>query len=91
MLIHWTKKIIVEEGHAGSQLIHILNLIVRHNKVYYPVRHQLVQHMVTAMQRLAFTGAVCINCDCTLSLTYCEAVSNTRYDKLTCCISTGFY
>jgi len=58
MLIHWTKKIIVEEGHTVAQLIHILQLIVRHNKVYYPVRHQLVQHMVTSMQRLAFTTSV---------------------------------
>ena len=58
MLIHWTKKIIVEEGHTVAQLTHILQLIVRHNIVYYPVRHQLVQHMVTSMQRLAFTGSV---------------------------------
>lgn len=58
MLIHWTKKIIVEEGHAVAQLLHILHLIVKHNKVYYPVRQQLVQHMVTSMQRLAFTNSV---------------------------------
>ncbi|KAK1343257.1 hypothetical protein QTO34_016035 [Cnephaeus nilssonii] len=48
MLTHWTRKIIVEEGHTVPQL------------VYYPVRHHLVQHMVSAMQRLGFTPSVTI-------------------------------
>ncbi|XP_052871771.1 transcription-associated protein 1 isoform X2 [Anopheles cruzii] len=54
MLTHWTKKIIVEEGHTMQQLYHILQLIVRHYKVYYPVRHHLVQQMINSMQRLGF-------------------------------------
>lgn len=29
-------------------------------QVYYPVRHHLVQHMVSAMQRLGFTPTVTI-------------------------------
>ena len=33
MLTHWTKKIIVEDGHTGSQLVHILQLVVKHFKV----------------------------------------------------------
>lgn len=33
MLTHWTKKIIVEEGHSMQQLFHILQLVVRHYKV----------------------------------------------------------
>jgi hypothetical protein len=33
MLTHWTKKIIVEEGHSVQQLFHILQLVVRHYKV----------------------------------------------------------
>ena len=52
MLTHWTKKIIVEEGHTTAQLVHILQLVVRHYKVYYPVRHHLIQHMITSIQRL---------------------------------------
>uniref|UniRef100_A0A6E8VNF8 FAT domain-containing protein n=1 Tax=Anopheles coluzzii TaxID=1518534 RepID=A0A6E8VNF8_ANOCL len=56
MLTHWTKKIIVEEGHSMQQLFHILQLIVRHYKVYYPVRHQLVQQMINSMQRLGNVG-----------------------------------
>ncbi|EPQ15807.1 Transformation/transcription domain-associated protein [Myotis brandtii] len=60
MLTHWTRKIIVEEGHTVPQLVHSMHLIVQHFKVYYPVRHHLVQHMVSAMQRLGFTPSVTI-------------------------------
>ncbi|XP_072379030.1 transcription-associated protein 1 [Diabrotica undecimpunctata] len=55
MLTHWTKKIIVDEGHSMQQLFHILQLVVKHYKVYYPVRHHLVQHMVSSIQRLGFS------------------------------------
>nr|XP_042899044.1 transformation/transcription domain-associated protein isoform X5 [Parasteatoda tepidariorum] len=55
MLTHWTKKIIVEEGHTLAQLVHMLQLLVRHYKVYYPVRHHLINHMVSSVQRLVFT------------------------------------
>ncbi|KAJ8954217.1 hypothetical protein NQ318_005812 [Aromia moschata] len=55
MLTHWTKKIIVDEGHSMQQLFHILQLVVKHYKVYYPVRHDLVQHMVSSIQRLGFS------------------------------------
>lgn len=55
MLTHWTRKIILEEGHSMQQLNHILQLIVRHYKVYFPVRHQLVQQMISSMNRLGFS------------------------------------
>jgi len=61
MLSHWTKKTIVEEGHTLSQLVHVLHLLVRHHYVYYPVRHDLVQHMVNSMQRLGFTQSATID------------------------------
>jgi transformation/transcription domain-associated protein len=60
MLTHWTKKIIVEDGHTGSQLVHILQLVVKHYKVYYPVRHHLIQHIVSSIQRLGFTATATI-------------------------------
>ena len=41
-----------------AQLVHILQLLVRHYKVYYPVRHHLIQHMVNSIQRLGFTPNV---------------------------------
>lgn len=31
-----------------------------YGQVYYPVRHHLVQHMISAMQRLGFTPSVTI-------------------------------
>lgn len=60
MLTHWTKKIIVEEGHSMQQLSHILQLVVRHYKVYYPVRHHLVQHIVNSIQRIGCTPTATI-------------------------------
>jgi transformation/transcription domain-associated protein len=54
VLLHWTKKIIVEEGHTVAQLVHILQLVVRHYKVYYPVRGYLFQYMTNFMQKLGF-------------------------------------
>ncbi|XP_050299225.1 transcription-associated protein 1 isoform X2 [Anthonomus grandis grandis] len=56
MLTHWTKKILMDEGHSMQQLYHILQLVVKHYKVYYPVRHDLVQHMVSSIQRLGFSA-----------------------------------
>lgn len=35
MLTHWTKKIIVDEGHSMQQLFHILQLVVKHYKVEF--------------------------------------------------------
>ncbi|KAK7109588.1 transformation/transcription domain-associated protein-like isoform X2 [Littorina saxatilis] len=55
MLNHWTKKIIVEEGHSVGQLTHILSLVVRHYRIYYPVRHSLIQHMISSLNRLGFS------------------------------------
>lgn len=35
--------------------MHLLQLIVRHWKVYYPVRHGVVTHMINGISRLGFT------------------------------------
>lgn len=56
MLTHWTKKMIVEEGHTLAQLVHMLQLLYRHHQLYYPVRHHLVAHVVSSVQRLGFTA-----------------------------------
>jgi len=42
------------------QLVHILQLVVKHYKVYYPVRHHLIQHVVSSIQRLGFTATATI-------------------------------
>lgn len=56
MLTHWTKKIIVDDGHNLAQLFHILFLVVKHSKVYYPVRSHLIQHMIQSMQKMGFSA-----------------------------------
>lgn len=43
MLTHWTKKIIVEEGHTLAQLVHMLQLLVRHYKVFKTAKYKLIQ------------------------------------------------
>ena len=35
-------------------------MLVRHHNVYYPVRMELVQHMLSSMQRLGFTQSATI-------------------------------
>uniref|UniRef100_A0A6A7FXF6 Transformation/transcription domain-associated protein-like n=6 Tax=Hirondellea gigas TaxID=1518452 RepID=A0A6A7FXF6_9CRUS len=55
MLTHWTRKILVEEGHSIGQLVHILQLVVRHVDVYQPVRQHLVHHITSAMHKLGFS------------------------------------
>ncbi len=50
--VKWTKKIILEEGHSLPQLIHILQLIVRHPQLFYPSRGQFVPHMVNSLARI---------------------------------------
>ncbi|EJD75551.1 FAT domain-containing protein [Loa loa] len=46
------KKTIVEEGHNVSQIYHCLSMIVRHYKIYYTVRHQMLQVILNGVQRL---------------------------------------
>lgn len=41
-------------------------LIVRHFKVYYPVRHALIQHIVSSIQKLGLTPNVSVICFSTL-------------------------
>jgi len=50
--IKWTKKIIVEEGHSLSQLIHIWQLLVRHPQLFYNCRAQFVPQMVNSLTRI---------------------------------------
>lgn len=56
MFTHWTKKIIVEKGHSMQQFFHLLQLVACHSKIYYPVLHNHVQHMITSITRLGFSS-----------------------------------
>lgn len=55
LLLKWTKKIIIEEGHTMNQLIHMLQLLVRHYRLYYPIRAHLIPLMINSIQRLGYT------------------------------------
>lgn len=55
LLLKWSKKIIIEEGHAINQLIHTLQLLVRHYKLYYPIRTHLIPLMINSIKRLGYT------------------------------------
>lgn len=55
LLLKWSKKIIIEEGHAINQLIHMLQLLVRHYKLYYPIRTHLIPLMINSIKRLGYT------------------------------------
>jgi hypothetical protein len=50
--IKWTKKLLMEETHSPQNLMHILQVIVRHPDVYYSYRHQLIPQMITSMSRI---------------------------------------
>lgn len=53
MLTHWTRKIIVEEGHTVPQLVHILHLIVQHFRVsWYRIKKSIDSHCVHMGKRV---------------------------------------
>ena len=54
--IKWTKKIIIEEGHALPQLIHILQLLVRHPDLFYPCKGHFIHQIVTSLSRVGFSN-----------------------------------
>ncbi|TMS35225.1 hypothetical protein L596_002673 [Steinernema carpocapsae] len=51
-LLLFMKKIISEEGHNVQQMTHCIGTVVRHYKVYYYVRHQMLPFLVNAVQRI---------------------------------------
>ena len=50
--VRYTKKILVEEGHSLSHLVHIWQLIVRHPRMFYSSRSQFIPQMVNSLNRL---------------------------------------
>jgi len=42
-------------------VIYCRQLIVQHYKVYYPVRHHLIQHIVNSVQKLGLTPNVSLS------------------------------
>ena len=55
-LAQWTKKILIEESHHPAQSAHILYIIVKYYKIYYLIRHTLINHMISTFQKLGYTS-----------------------------------
>ncbi|CAH8662345.1 unnamed protein product [Schistosoma margrebowiei] len=47
-----TKKIMLED-HGIQSCVHILGIIVRHSDLYYPIRHQILPHIILIISRLS--------------------------------------
>ncbi len=54
-LASWTKKILIEENHTIAQLSHMLYIIVKYHKVYYLIRHTIINHMITSFQKIGMS------------------------------------
>ncbi|GAM17861.1 hypothetical protein SAMD00019534_010360 [Acytostelium subglobosum LB1] len=58
MWIKWTKKVIVEESHSLQQVVHILQLIVRHPTLFYPSRAQFISQMVSVLPKIGLVSNI---------------------------------
>ena len=54
-LASWTKKILIEENHTIPQLAHMLYIIVKYHKVYYLIRHTLINHLIASFQKVGLS------------------------------------
>lgn len=51
-LATWVKKILIEENHSIPQLAHIIYIIVKYHKVFYLIRHSLINHLIGSFQKV---------------------------------------
>jgi transformation/transcription domain-associated protein len=54
-LASWTKRILIEDSHTIPQLAHLLYIIVKYHKVYYLIRHTLINHLITSFQKVGLS------------------------------------
>lgn len=52
----YVKKVIVEDGHSMAQLVHVFQLIHRHQQLFYPARGIFVPYMVNSLARIGLVG-----------------------------------
>ena len=52
LLGHLTKRILLDDGQQPMACAHILSLIIRHQKLYYPVRFQILELCCQGMSRI---------------------------------------
>ena len=54
--IKWTKKVIYEDGHSLSNVIHVWGVIVKNPSMFYGHKEQFMPQMVNCLSRLALPG-----------------------------------
>ncbi|CAF0709284.1 unnamed protein product [Brachionus calyciflorus] len=54
-LASWTKKILIEENHSIPQLSHLIYIIVKYFKVFYFIRHTLINQLIVAFQKVGLS------------------------------------
>jgi transformation/transcription domain-associated protein len=52
-----TKKLITEEGLSVSKLVHVLQTIARHSKLFYEYRELFVHHIVSSLSKIGLPSA----------------------------------
>lgn len=48
----WTQRVLVEDGHSGSQLVNVYQLLVRHPDLFYESREHFLPQIVTTLSKL---------------------------------------
>jgi transformation/transcription domain-associated protein len=71
--IKWTKKVLIEEAHVLLNIIHIMQLIVRHPDVFYSYRSQLLPQMIFSISRIGLPPTCTIE-NRLLAINICEVV-----------------
>ncbi|KAI6646573.1 Transformation/transcription domain-associated protein [Oopsacas minuta] len=52
LLLHWTRKVLVEESKSGI-MMHVILIIIQHNQLYYPIYRSIIHYMIAAMQKIS--------------------------------------
>ena len=52
LLLHWTRKVLIEESKSGI-MMHVILLVIQHNQLYYPIYRSIVHYMIAAMQKIS--------------------------------------
>ena len=55
LLLHWTRKVLIEESKSGI-MMHVILLIIQHHQLYYPIYRNIIHYMIAAMQKISSSG-----------------------------------
>lgn len=51
--VQWTRQVLIEDGHAISQLVNIYTLLVQHQQLFGPYRSLFVPYVISTLPKLA--------------------------------------